>query len=55
MIGRDERTRIHVNLAQPPMAERVEAWRREMSDTERRQVESGAAPLMRELGYEADA
>jgi len=26
-----------------------------MSDTERRQVESGAAPLMHELGYEAGA
>jgi hypothetical protein len=55
MIARDERTRIHVNLARPPMAERVEAWRREMSDAERRQVESGAAPLMRELGYEVGA
>jgi hypothetical protein len=55
MIARDERTRIHVNLARPPMAERVEAWRREMSDAERRQVEGGAGPLMRELGYEAGA
>jgi hypothetical protein len=53
MIERDERTRIHLNLARSPMAERVEAWRREMSDTERRQVESGAGPLLRELGYEA--
>jgi hypothetical protein len=55
VIARDERTRIHVNLARPPMAERVEAWRREMSDAERCQVESGAQPLMRELGYEAGA
>ncbi len=55
MIARDERTRIHVNLARPPMAERVEAWRREMSDAERRQVESGAQPLMSELGYEVGA
>ncbi|MEP6997426.1 MAG: sulfotransferase [Betaproteobacteria bacterium] len=53
MIARDERTRIHLNLARPPMAERVEAWRREMTDAERRQVESGAGPLLRELGYEA--
>jgi hypothetical protein len=37
------------------MAERVEAWRREMSEAERRQVERGAGPLMRELGYEAGA
>jgi hypothetical protein len=55
MIARDERTRIHVNLARPPMAERVEAWRREMSEAERRQVERGAGPLLRELGYEATA
>ena len=55
MIARDERTRIHVNLTRSPMAERVEAWRREMSDAERRQVESGAGPLLRELGYEAGA
>jgi hypothetical protein len=26
-----------------------------MSDAERRQVESGAGPLMRELGYEVGA
>ncbi|MGH8799030.1 MAG: sulfotransferase family protein [Casimicrobiaceae bacterium] len=55
MIPREERTRIHVNLAHPPMVERVEAWRREMDDAERRQVESGAGPLLRELGYEAAA
>jgi hypothetical protein len=55
MIARDERTRIHVNLARPPMAERVEAWRREMSDAERRQVESGAGTLLRELGYQGSA
>lgn len=52
MITREERTRIHVNLAHPPMAERAAAWRREMSDAERRQVEKGAGPLLRELGYE---
>jgi hypothetical protein len=55
VIERDERTRIHLNLVRPPMAERVEAWRREMSDAERRQVESGAGPLLRELGYEVVA
>src|SRR5207237_4810910 len=38
MIAREERTRIHENLARPPMVERVAAWRREMNDTERRQV-----------------
>lgn len=52
MIAREERTRIHENLARPAMAERASAWRREMSDAERRQVESGAQPLLRELGYE---
>lgn len=52
MIGREERTRIHVNLARPPMAERVAAWRREMTDAERRQVESGAGTLLGELGYD---
>lgn len=55
VIARDERTRIHVNLARPPMVERVEAWRREMSDAECRQVESGAGSLLLELGYRGAA
>jgi hypothetical protein len=55
VIARDERTRIHVNLARPPMVERVEAWRREMTEAERREVESGAGSLLHELGYQGAA
>jgi hypothetical protein len=55
VIARDERTRIHVNLARPPMVERVEAWRREMTEAERREVESGAGSLLLELGYQGAA
>jgi hypothetical protein len=55
MIGREERTRIHLNLARPPMVDRVEAWRREMSEAERREVEGGAGSLLHELGYQVAA
>ena len=53
IIDRDARTRIHSNLTRPPIAERVAAWRREMSDSDRRDVERGAQPLLHELGYDA--
>ena len=53
MISRDERTRIHANLTRSPAADRIDVWRREMNDAERRQVEAGAGPLLNELGYTA--
>ena len=53
MISRDERRRIHTNLAQPLDAERVGVWRREMSAAERSELEAGAGPLLHELGYAA--
>ena len=53
MIPREERRRIHTNLAQPLDAERVGVWRREMSAAERRELEAGAGLLVGELGYAA--
>lgn len=49
---REERASIHVNLALPPLSERVGCWQRELSADERRRIEAVAGPLMRELGYE---
>ena len=51
LISREDRTSIHVNLARPPLAERVGVWRREMSAADREAVERGAAPLLEALGY----
>ena len=53
MISREERQRIHTNLVQPPDAQRLGVWRREMTAEERRELETGAGPLVRELGYAA--
>ncbi|MFI4904654.1 MAG: hypothetical protein ACHP91_14735, partial [Burkholderiales bacterium] len=52
MVSRDDRTRIHANLARPPLPERVGVWRREMSAADRAAVERGAGPLMTALGYD---
>jgi hypothetical protein len=54
MVAREDRTRIHENLARPLRADRVGAWRREMSGAERAAVERGAGPLLRALGYALD-
>ncbi|MEP7061799.1 MAG: sulfotransferase [Betaproteobacteria bacterium] len=54
MVTREDRTRIHANLARPPLAERVGVWKREMSAADRDAVERGAAPLLQALGYAAD-
>jgi hypothetical protein len=53
MIEREQRTRIHANLTRSPDAERLGVWRREMTADERRALEEGAGPLVRELGYAA--
>lgn len=53
MIPREERQRIHTNLAQPPDADRLGVWRKEMTAEERRELEAGAGPLVRDLGYAA--
>src|SRR5262249_30648033 len=52
-VSRADRQRIHTNLAQPLDAERAGVWRREMSAAERGELEAGAGPLVRELGYAA--
>jgi hypothetical protein len=51
MISREDRTTIHRNLAQPPIAARVDVWRREMGSADRKAVERAASPLMQQLGY----
>jgi Sulfotransferase family len=48
---REERAGIHVNLARPPIAERVGVWERELGADERQCIEAVTGPLMRELGY----
>jgi hypothetical protein len=55
VISREQRTEIHVNLARPPLPERVGVWRREMSAGDRAAVERGAGVLLQELGYGVEA
>jgi hypothetical protein len=51
VISRDERARIHANLARPLQPERVRQWESEITAAERRAIETAVAPLLRELGY----
>jgi hypothetical protein len=51
VITAEERRRQHALLSQPPTPSRIGRWRTDLSDEERRRVESVAAPLMAELGY----
>jgi len=53
MVSREQRARIHANLAQPPLSDRIDVWRREMSDADRRRLEQAVGPLVHELGYSA--
>lgn len=53
MISREERQGIHANLMREPDIDRLGVWRREMSATERRELEAAAGPMVRELGYAA--
>jgi hypothetical protein len=52
VVPREERTRIHANLTRPPLAERIQYWKHEMTAAERQQVEQVAGALLRELGYD---
>lgn len=51
MVAREDRTRIHANLARPPQRDRIGVWRREMSAADRAAVERAANPLFASLGY----
>lgn len=51
MVAREDRTRIHANLARPPQRDRIGVWRREMSAADRAAVERAASPLFAALGY----
>ncbi|HEX7327349.1 MAG TPA: sulfotransferase [Casimicrobiaceae bacterium] len=51
MVAREDRTRIHANLARPPQRDRIGVWRREMSAADRAAVERAASPLFASLGY----
>lgn len=51
VVTREDRTRIHANLARPPLRDRIGAWKREMSAVERAAVERAANPLLAALGY----
>jgi len=52
-VSREARSRIHANLARPPLAGRVRAWEREMSADDRRKVETILGPALQQLGYES--
>ena len=54
LVSREDRTRIHENLAKPPQQDRVGAWRREMSAADSAAVLRGAGPLVAALGYAVD-
>ena len=47
-----ERLASHALATEPPRAERTEAWRTEMSESDRREFEAVAGPLLHELGYD---
>ena len=55
VITAAERRHQHALLSRPPTSERIGRWRDELSDEERRRVESATAPLLGELGYEPTA
>jgi hypothetical protein len=55
VITAAERRNQHALLSRPPTTERIGRWRDELSEEERRRVESATAPLLRELGYEPTA
>ncbi|MFL5870157.1 MAG: sulfotransferase family protein [Solirubrobacterales bacterium] len=47
-----ERLASHALAAEPPRPERTEAWRTEMSESDRREFEAVAGPLLADLGYD---
>jgi hypothetical protein len=47
-----ERLASHALATGPPRTERTEAWRTEMSESDRREFEAVAGPLLAELGYD---
>jgi hypothetical protein len=51
-VRRELRARLHENLVNPLRSDRVHNWRQQMNANDRKIVETIAAPLMRELGYE---
>jgi hypothetical protein len=51
----EERLGAHSLTKQPPQADRVYAWRTQMSDEDRAAFERAAGDLLAELGYETQA
>lgn len=51
-VSRQERLRIWRLVGQPPRADRVERWRREMDAADVRAFEAVASDTLREFGYE---
>ncbi|MGH8714676.1 MAG: sulfotransferase family protein [Casimicrobiaceae bacterium] len=52
-VPHELRARLHENLAQPLRTDRVHNWRQQMSADDRAKVAAIAAPLMRQIGYDA--
>jgi hypothetical protein len=54
-VSAEERLRAHALTTAPPQAGRIEVWRSEMSEADRREFEGVAGDLLAELGYETEA
>ena len=54
IVSGAERMTAHARTAAPPSAERVYAWKREMSAADRRAFDAVAGDLLAELGYEVE-
>lgn len=52
-IPEDQR-HLHRNLAEKPKADRIEAWRRELTDAEIALTQQGAGEMLAKKGYEPD-
>ncbi len=50
-LGAEERIAAHSLLSEPPVADRVEAWRTEMSPEDNEAFERASGDLLAELGY----
>jgi hypothetical protein len=54
-LSGQERMQAHAMTTKPPQAERVEAWRTQMPESDRRTFEAVAGDLLAELGYRTEA
>jgi hypothetical protein len=53
-ITAEERVRQHELVSKPPSESRVGRWRTDMAEADRREFESIAGRMLRDLGYELE-